>query len=277
MIRRLSLESFAGVPHLTGSILMHHHGQALTFSPGRPNVVVGPNGSGKSALLSALAIRFLSYFSAQSTLDPRYVDGGSESSRWWTGRERWRREYAFLAGFNCDTDNAPAVYYRPRHVPGNEASSTHALMMGYHDEARGYQAATEKRSSGEANRACLEAALEVLFGARTPAVGQREWRYGREARDLPAERGWVGESDYKAEVLKTLFRSPGNVPLVLLDEPEQSLDALDEAKLWRQIEQGRRAQAIVATHSLYPLLHRDRFELIETVPGYAEMALELIQ
>lgn len=265
------------VAHLADCALMRNHPEGLEFSLDRPNVVVGANGTGKSALLTTLAIRFLAYFTGESALDPHYVDGSGKSSAWWSEKGRWRREYTFLAGLNCETDNAPTVYYRPRHVPGNEASSTHALVMGYATQARAYQAATEKKSCGQANRTRLESMLEVADGVRKPKLQMIGWNYGLAPRDLSQEPGWIGDARYRAEVLKALFRTPGDTPLVLLDEPEQSLDALEEAKLWQRIETARGAQVIVASHSLYPLLHQDRFNIIETVPGYADSVLTLVR
>lgn len=277
MIRHLSLQGFTAVAHLADCALIRNYPDGIEFSTDRPNVLVGANGTGKSALLTTLAIRFLAYFTGESALDSHFVDGSGKSGSWWTQKERWRREYTFLEGLTCDTDNALAVYYRPRHVPGNEASSTHALMMGYATEARAYQAVTEKKSCGEANRARLEATLEVAAGLRKLTLRSVNWRYGLDPRDLSQKRDWTGEPEYRAEVLKALFSSPGALPHVMLDEPEQSLDALEEAKLWQRIEAARGAQVIVASHSLYPLLHRDRFNIIETVPGYTDSVLALIR
>ena len=273
MIHSLSLQDFTAVAHLSSSLLMQHHPEGLMFSLDRPNVIVGPNGSGKSALLTTLAIRFLAYFTGESCLDSHYLDCGTKSASWWSEKARWLREYTFLEGLNCETDNALAIYYRPRHVPGNEASSTHALMMGYAAEARTYQAATDKRSCGEANRARLEAALAVAQGTRALTLQQTNWNFGLEARDLRASSHWVGDRDYKAEVLKTMFRTPGERALVMFDEPEQSLDLLEATKFWRRIEAATGAQVLIASHSLYPLLHRERFNIIETVPGYVPTVL----
>lgn len=276
MIRQLSVRGFTAVPYLEGSRLMQSHPSGITFAQDKPTVLVGPNGSGKSALLTTLAIRHLAYFTGESTFDRHYVDDFGDSKAWWTCTHAWRRDYRFLQGLTCDTDNGPVLYYRPRHVPGNEASGTHALMMGYATEARAYMSATDRRSSGEGNRARLERTLSVLQGAIGLSYAQRDWRYGFEARDLSLRREWIGEDTYKAEVLKELYSTQSPLNTVLLDEPEQSLDAVEDIKLWKSIETSS-AQVIVATHSLYPLLHADRFQMIETVPGYVERVLQLVR
>jgi predicted ATPase len=63
-----------------------------------------------------------------------------------------------------------------------------------------------------------------------------------------------------------------------MDEPEQSLDALAELVLWRQIAAAdmSKMQVIVATHSLYPLMHPEKFNIIEAVPGYSESVMQLL-
>jgi predicted ATPase len=64
----------------------------------------------------------------------------------------------------------------------------------------------------------------------------------------------------------------------MMDEPEQSLDAKAEMLLWGQIAKADcdKVQVIVATHSLYPLMHPELFHLIEAVPGYAQEVRKLM-
>lgn len=57
-------------------------------------------------------------------------------------------------------------------------------------------------------------------------------------------------------------------PLVIMDEPERSLDGLQEMKLWKAILDSKTTQVIVATHSIFPILHPTLFNLIETENGY---------
>ena len=279
MITQLRVRGFSGVPYLTTSALIKRHPQALSFSMDRPNVVVGPNGSGKSALLSTLAIRFLAYYTGESAFDNQYLTS-RESEAWWSQTSDWRHDFTFLKGLDCETDNGPTLYYRPNHVPGNETSPTHALLMGYDGEARAYLDATRAKSSGQANQALLKRLHQALTGASFPVdYAEINWRYGREPIDLRTRDGWAGSMDYKAEALKAAYAQTQGIPLVLMDEPEQSLDALAEAELWKTIEAVHcgRMQVIVATHSLYPLLHPERFNLIESTSGYIDRVLKLLK
>lgn len=244
-------------------------------------MLVGPNGSGKSALLDTLAIRFLAFFSSQSTFDRRYVLD-VDSKAWWTGSHPWLDEYVWLRGLACATDEAPALYYRPGHVPGNEPTIADAMMGVYWQQAQEYAALVERKSSGERNQAVLGKILAGLDGRDLPEkYGYVNWEFGdarKDARRLHTF-GSAGDMHLKAEVLKALYRPPaGAVPLLLMDEPEQSLDMKAEAQLWAHVAKAdcRRMQIIAATHSLYPLLHRDRFHLIETQHGYIAEVLEIM-
>lgn len=282
MLTQLSVNGFAGIPYLEGSALMRNHGRSLRFSLDKPNVVVGPNGSGKSALLTTLALRFLSYFSQRSAFDRKYVID-VEARAWWTPAPRQADAYRWLAGLHCETDDAPVIYYRPGHVPGNELSLAHAAMGPYWEQAQAYARLVENRSSGQRNQALLEDLLGALEGRGLPQRYEYvNWEFGEQPRDPRRLHvfGYGRDTFFKAEVLKSLYRpAPGAMPLCLMDEPEQSLDARAEALLWTRIAHAdcRRQQIIAATHSLYPLLHRDAFHLIETEPGFADEVLALVR
>lgn len=148
-----------------------------------------------------------------------------------------------MPGITVKSDNAPALYYRPGHVPGNEPTTVHALMCGYPKEARAYEELTENKSHGQ----------------------QSQHR---------------GEWDDKAYALLKLTEIGDSVvPLILMDEPEQSLDTKAELNLWNRIVEAdcNVMQVIVATHSMYPFLHPERFNLIETEPGYLNSVLALLK
>ncbi len=282
MITAMAAKGFTGVAYLEGSALMQRHKGSLSFSTVKPNVVVGPNGSGKSALMQTLAIRFLAHFTGKSTFDDKYVTS-TESKDWWTKVRQWGDDYTWLSGLNCKTDNGPVLYYRPGHVPGNEVSVTHAMLTGYPDESRDYARMVEHKSSGEQSRALLAAIGEALSGKGAPSKYLRKnWRYGDKAIDLSASRarmGYVGSYDYQAETLKALYTPNADaMPVLMMDEPEASLDAMAEAELWSKIANANceRVQVIVATHSLYPMMHRDRFHIIECKAGYVDDVLALM-
>lgn len=271
MITSIQLSpDFRAVPHLRGTQLWQATGdKGLTLSLEKPNVVVGPNGSGKTALLALLALQTWTYFTGVSTFDSNFVRG-SDGDAWWS-EQTWRDDPVFLPGATFETDNAPAVFYRPGHLPGNDYSVAAAMMCGYSTEARAYAAAVDKQSSGQGCQALLARLRNALtappefFG-----FGYANWSEGKERRDL-SHKGWVGPWEYRAEVMKARREAyQGGVPMILMDEPEQSLDARAELALWQEISSAdcTTRQIVVATHSLYPYLHPERFNIIEAEPGY---------
>jgi len=281
MLTEFSVNDFAGIPYLETSSLMKNHGKKLIFSTRKPNVVVGPNGSGKTALLDTLAIRFLTYFSGQSTLDRRYVLD-VDARAWWTKSPKGPDEYVWLKGLTCKSDNAPALYYRPGHVPGNEPTIADAMMGEYWEQAHEYAKLVENRSSGEQNQAVLGKIIQALEGGEVPTqYAYMNWEFGTTARDVSKLDTFVyGRDAYaKAEILKALYHPASNaVALILMDEPEQSLDVKAEAQLWSCIAKAncQNMQIIAATHSMYPLIHRKNFNLIETEAGFVDKVLELM-
>lgn len=286
MITSLTVKDFKAIPYLETSSLMQSHPKGLKFSVTKPNVIVGPNGSGKSALLETLSIQTLSWFSGQSTLDDAFVVGRDSDSLW--DRERpYGNDYEFLKGLTVKTDNAPALYYRPNHIPGNEDNVATAMMCGYFDEAKEYGRLTDKKSSGQKSLAILER-VNALLSGKTKSLKYRymNWRAGQELRDFGDRRSSGGNFnnpmrwDYTAEILKQRVKDVASdaKPLLLMDEPEQSLDAMAELQLWRGIESAQMddVQIIVATHSLYPLMFPNNFNFIEAVPGYIDRVQDLM-
>lgn len=280
MIHSITLSpEFRAVPYLANTALWMGLGaNGLTLSTEKPNVVVGPNGAGKSALLTLLALQTLTYFTGATALDEGYTRG-SEADDWWSS-QTWRNEsLEFLPGANFDTDNAPAVYYRPMHIAGNDHSIAAAMMSGYSTEARAYAAAVTNRSSGQGCTALLAKIHDAL--TRPPEdfrYEQANWRGGLEPKDLAARSG-TSPWDRRAEVLKARrIAAAGGRPLILMDEPEQSLDTRAELALWQAIANADCAtrQLVVATHSLYPALHPERFNIIEAEPGYLEEVQALV-
>lgn len=283
MISKLTLDDFQGVSYLQSSQLIQTCGNQLTFSLKKPTVVVGPNGAGKSALMTTLALRFLAYYTGVSCFDDNYVKSG-ECDDWWTKADYYSfcsKVLRYLPGLQANTDNAPAIYYRPNHIPGNYDDTTHAMMCGYHSEAIEHSKATERKSSGQGSRALLERLIKALAGELPSQYEYANWGHGREPIDLMTTRRnqWTGGWEYCAEVLKAQFKPKADaIPLILMDEPEQSLDAIAELNLWDAIAKAdcSKMQIIVATHSLYPMMHPNRFNFIEAVPDYVDQVRDLI-
>ena len=282
MIKMLKVANFAAVPHLEETRLMRAHPEGIKFSTTKPNVLVGPNGSGKSSLLQALALHTLSYFVGRSSFDNNFTSRSPQSEPFW-GNEGspWLKKFKYLPGLTCDSDFGPALFYRPGHIPGNDDSVTAAMMCGYFKEARSYGELVAKKSSGQQGQARL-AELQAVLKGEIQDIGYQyvNWTAGKEPRSLNGP-GWIGDWDHQAEVLKAQYAkvSLNAIPVLLMDEPEQSLDARAEVELWNQISNAdmTKLQVIVATHSLYPLMHPERFNLIETAPGYASEVRALMQ
>lgn len=277
-LRCVRANGFAAVPYLETSLLMTSQAGSVRLSTKKPNVIVGPNGAGKSAFLKALALRTLSELKGVTELDSRYLKYGSEAEAFWA-ISRWPREARFLPGLECDTRNARALYYRPELIPGDERCATTAMMCGYFESARAYMRRTEKKSSGQACRAQLETVGATLKTGLLPAAGRPEnWSYPTQPKK-EAPSGYPDDRELQVRALQELVvEQPGAIPLVLLDEPEQSLDTRAELQLWADIAavDCEKLQVIVATHSLYPLLNPKRFNIIEAEPGYAAAVRALL-
>lgn len=271
MIRHLKARNFKAVPHLETSELMKARPGGVTFSDEKVNVLVGPNGIGKSSLIEALAYETLTFFNAVSSFDDEYTEVFPKAL-WMQVGKSYSNDYAFLPGLQCDSDKAPALYYRPGHIPGNKPDLTHAMMYGgYSREVHRYGELTDRKSSGQQASAVLGDIKAVLAGdVNGIQYGYTNWRFGKQPKEV--ER-YFHSFDYQAEILKQIYSSASldAKPVVLMDEPEQSLDAKTETQLWKLIAGAdcSRVQVIVATHSLYPLMHPEQFNLIEAVPGYA--------
>lgn len=254
----------------------------VKFSSKKPNVIVGPNGSGKSALLTALSLKTLSNLTGESTIDGNYITA-VDSKFFWTKDDRkyWANEYEFLQGLECVGEVAPALYYRPDHIPGNESGITVAMMCGYFEEAKEFAKMTRGKSSGQKSQALLQKVLGLLAGQDAKLTyGFKNWRGTKELRDLKSERN-LFSYDYQFEALKVLYGSikPDLSPIVLMDEPEQSLDARAELLMWNAIANAdiSKMQIIVATHSLYPLMNPKKFNIIESSEGYAQEVMGLLK
>ena len=257
---------------------MQTFSEGLKFSSDKPNVIVGPNGSGKSALINSLSYLTLSHTVGHSCFDSFYVNGNKADDYWEPDSFSGRFGYSELfKGLEADWDFASAVFYQPKHIPGDYSDLTHALMCGYSEEAKQLDKMTKRKSSGQVALAVMDYIRGILRSeVSVPAWDFVNWGYSKEIRDLDKYR----ESHISnrannlmikyAEAKGSTFKGVNKVPTVLMDEPEQSLDTLQEFKLWSDIENAdcSKIQVIVASHSIYPLIHPDKFNLIETVPGF---------
>lgn len=275
MIRSIGFENFTVMPHLEHTTLMQKHGQTVYFSNTKPNVVIGPNGSGKSTLLSVLAKQTLSEAVGVSAFDKMFLE-----AELWAGNTRSEYgPFTYLPGMTVDTDNAAAVYYRPAQLPGKSRFLAEALMRGYGEYANTYREKTHQKSSGQQGRALLETAYSVMETGNLSY--DFNWSYPTQKMPLESVKRYplTPQHEYKAQILvnERLCESPG-IPTILMDEPEQSLDTKEELALWKRLSEVdcSKVQVIVATHSLYPFMHPERFNLIEASTGYLEEVRALI-
>jgi len=278
LITNLRVEShFKAVPYLLATQLMQRFPNGIEFATDKVNVIVGPNGAGKSALMHALSLLTLSDLTGVSAFD-RNIFAGRNADKNWAKVDRWGNEFKYLDGLVCEHDFAPAVYYRPGHIPGNEPWINTSMMTGYFNEASQYRNATKDRSSGQQCQSLLEKITSVLKGDSTLSEYQRiNWGYGATVKKPSYD---AFEYDHKAYLLCQTYGAAKEsaIPLVLTDEPEQSLDARAELELWKLLESTdlSRVQVIIATHSLYPVMHPERFNVIEAVDGYIDQVRSLM-
>ena len=279
MITSITPNKFLAVPWLETSLIMKAR-PVIEFSISKPNVIIGPNGSGKSALLTALSMLTLTYYEDTSTFESHYINM-SDSDVFWRknddGKDWWERSrLSYLSGLSYSGDIVPTLYYRPNRMPGNERSVAHAMMTGYFDQAREYARMTEYKSSGQKSQAIQELMFRVLRGEQqlefTSRLGDPD-----KLTEIDA-RYYSGDIDSKTNLFKTFYLNrKTDSQTVILDEPEQSLDLEAEIALWQALKQPHsKTQVICATHSLYPILHPQHFNVIETVPGYADRIRQLI-
>lgn len=279
MLEKIVIGDVTGVPYLKGSTLAKTHKKGITLSSNKVNVLVGPNGSGKSALLKALALKTLSFYTGSSALDGKYIVG-TDSKGLWSDGDRWSSSFEFMPGLSLSMGQMRGIYFKPSHIPGDDNCVTSAMMCGYFEEAKRYGKLTENKSSGEQGRAVLQSVWSLLKQSRAQtAVPRFNWKWGDKLDENPT-RTFSNELTLKANTLKKwAMDACGNgTTLCLFDEPEQSLDAEQEALLWKKLLSldTSQVQVLVATHSWYPYLFPEKFHLIESVSGHAAAVRKLL-
>lgn len=278
MITSITPKGFRAVSYLETAKIMEGR-DCIEFSTDKPNVIVGPNGSGKSALLNTLSMLTLTYYMDVSTFDQHYINM-SDSDLFWlppivadTDRWRWRDDrLPYLHGLQYEGQLVPTLYYRPNRLPGNEHDVAHAMCMGYSEPARAMGALIRNKSSGQKSQAIQQRLLDVLSGAER--LKFETYRFGDPNKLEKIDRQFYsGDIPFKTNTFKQYYlsRVEDGRQLVIMDEPEQSLDLEAEIKLWHAIHnKADHVQVICATHSLYPILNPQHFNIIETVAGYTD-------
>lgn len=284
--------SFAAVPHLSATSLIQTHYGKIKFSTKKVNVIVGPNGSGKSSLVDYLAKIHLAFTVGYSAFDERALERLSTVYKGiWGEMDRYQGTCQLFDPKVVKTDLGFTWFYRPGAIPGGKDSETltGAMMTGYFEEAKEYGALTKDKSSGQACRSLISELMDALVSdTLEPSEPRRvNWTYSREddvtfsktRGSRMTEFGFdLMPWDIQRRVLLGMFLDNKGIPLFLMDEPEQSLDALAESQFWKTVEgvDTSNRQVIIATHSLYPFLHPENFNLIEAEPGYVKKVKEAI-
>lgn len=278
MLTSVSVESpFAAVSYLADTLLMSTQQRKVRLDITKPNVIIGPNGSGKSAFLRALSLLTLSNLTGVTSLSDRYVSFNNKL--WDLDGESYLKNWCFLQGLMFEGVLNPTYYYRPGFIPNEERCLTTALMCGFEKEARKVGELTGKFSSGQAAKNLMSHLFDLLDAQENQPASHPTWRYPTQSDKFKFQRGYMGDAETQALALVRHHESfETQQRLIILDEPEQSLDAYQEALLWERLAavDCNKTQLVIATHSAHPIMNDSHFNLIETVASYAAVTRALI-
>jgi hypothetical protein len=169
-----------------------------------------------------------------------------------------------MSGIKIDSAQCVATYWEPSMKYGGWDMDTAAMMCGYGNETKLRREHTRKKSSGQGIHNQLNYIFDVLHGKRQVELHENIDYYLKEF-----------QKD-KLDATVPLFKQWNeNKTVVLLDEPEQSLDMSKEMEFWDKLldVDTEDIQVVIATHSLYPLISpkfKNKFNYIEGVPGYKQ-------
>jgi len=235
---------------------------ALKAKPGL-NLVLGCNGAGKTAVLRYLAAMFSADCYGYSRLSKAV--GEREAEKFFPGVDRWDWEKSLVdvyphlgVSLRAKSRVEGAFYWTPGFIPGYHSDLTHSLMCGYTEDSRRLHKLLEGKSSGQASMAVLDEVLGHLEGGTRP----EGWRG---MCSIPKDPSYCFE---RRQVLaaahaKKLWNAgsevvPGSTVVVILDEPDQSLDQVGQLEFWQRLDrickEHKNVQMLVSTHSFAPLL-----------------------
>lgn len=274
LIKSIKVSKLPAVPYLESTSLISHNNGEVNLSTSKVNVLIGKNGAGKSALLKALALLTLSYFTGKSSINDEYL----ENEYWEKESDKWFADTKFLKGLSIEGTLGIARYYKPLLIPGDESSLTVSMMTGYSKEAREMLPLISAKSSGESRSNLLSALLrEVTESRLLTDILTANSRYAVDQLIDPSSIKGVWRAKDYLKLYEHLLGMDSSYNLILLDEPEQSLDLVEEIKLWKKLESidTSKFQVIISSHSHYPILNPDKFNLVECSPGHLKACLEL--
>jgi hypothetical protein len=238
-------------------------GGIIPLSTDKVNILVGPSGSGKSSFLTLLAA--YSFCLMHSSSCPNVSENCSEMSKY-AGRDpsnSYSFEEVFLRGISVEGTIGNAVYYRPGYMYGLEPDIAHAMCMGYSSLSHALPP-LYKYSAGEYAKYWLSELPEKVKRSMSP-------------REVPKHAHESKRVHASVKRWNKLF-DPTQKSLILLDEPETSLDAKQQLALWHSMLefQSQGHQVVVATHQFLPFLNHPSFNVIDIEPGYAHEAASLL-
>lgn len=207
------------------------------------NFIVGPNGSGKSTLTKTIARLFMAEQGGRQTITQTSTMDMFDI---------FDKNNPFDS-FVVDHDGGPVFYMNPEDSVG--------MMGGGFDDdffKEGFLNTTSKVSSGQKSIRGMNRILNLIqeWADGAPNVDDR---LGGKCNDL-----YQGRVDLAMEFMKP---SRDGRPLIILDEPDSSVDMLGEIELFNLLrDASANCQIIVNTHSQLAL--DMEANVIETVDGY---------
>lgn len=207
------------------------------FTPGL-NVLVGPNGSGKSTLLQAIGRMFC----VTRTGVPLFNSGWSAL---YTRSSGWA-PLVMLSGLEIQHDGQAPIFLDSFAPPGTFGGP---VDMNH------------ERSSGERNIARLRDYLSWYEEGEHATL-----------RSVAPSHSFERQAELWGKFIEP--RIPRGKQTLLLDEPDRSLDLIQQEEMWSHLrELSKRYQIITSSHSPFSLHDSD---VLELVPGHRDAVLDVV-
>lgn len=256
---------FNYMPWLGKTPLLVHNKGGVKFSKTKVNILFTKNGQGKSTLLKAIAAKTLCLLTGQQTNNSKGYDCFSDE--FWPKRNYFSRDREeFIKGLELrENDGGSFFYFSQDFIPGGYEGLTHAMMCGFSDEANAVHHVIDKKSSGQQTIGMFKRFMDIV---------------NHPDNDKPLEI-YVPKDDMyrtdRSKIIKSMFsKHTPNSRVIMLDEPDNSLDLVSQLQMWKTINQIdlTQTQVIVATHSIFPLLNPTKYNFITSDSTYLNYQIE---
>lgn len=236
-------------------------GGVIEFKKGI-NVIVGPNGSGKSSILKAIGDMFAASQYGESCLSKSYLMNEVLNRK---------EKELFKFPFDVIHDGQAVIYGDPKREMGisNGDVDKEFISGGLLEKM-----AMSKESSGEQSNRRMTPFFDILKGLETKPKGLGSTFDPDELNDvyLNALKVYV-DKVFTPKIKKSQMT-------VLLDEPENSLDMINQLILWNKIFKNKKIsdnfQIILVSHSKEALNIKGA-NYIETKKGFLDICRKLIE